>query len=41
MSFRVALDETDSDDDELLNFSFATEAAKRRRLAGPVRDQVA
>jgi hypothetical protein len=41
MSFRVALDETDSDDDELLNYSFAAEAAKRRRLAGPVRDQVA
>ena len=40
MPFRVALDETDSDDDEILNFNFAAEAAKRRRLATPVRDQI-
>ena len=40
MPFRVALDDTDSDEDELLNFSFAAEAAKRRRLATPVRDQI-
>ena len=40
MPFRVALDDTDSDDDDLLDYSFTAEAAKRRRLAGPVRDQI-
>eukprot|EP01046_Picozoa_sp_COSAG06_P101996 COSAG06_NODE_48145_length_334_cov_0.817021_1_plen_44_part_01 len=40
MPFLVALEDTDSDDDDLLNFSFKAAAVKRQRLAGPVRDQV-
>ena len=40
MPFWVALDDTDSDDDELLNSSLVAGPAKRQRLAGPVRDQV-